>query len=237
MAPELLAGGAAVDGRADIYAIGVILAEMVCGHHPLEREPAGVPAVLEPIIRRCMDSDPGRRYRFTGDLLRDLERASLALEMSEPAALVPVPARGAMFWWQFHQGLTALIYWLMAIPAWFAREMIGGRTGRVIFFVTLGALLIASILRLHLWFTSRLNRQDLPMQVKRERPWILIADLVLAAALMISGLLLSEARIGFAVLLLALGIGSAVVALFIEPATARSALNDIPHSTLGVSGR
>jgi hypothetical protein len=233
MAPELLVGGATVDGRADLYALGVILAEMVCGHHPLEREPEGVPAVLAPIIRRCLESDPSRRYRFTRDLLRDLERASLALEMSEPTVLVPRPVRGAMFWWQFHQGLTALVYWVVAIPAWFARGMIGGRAGRALFFVTLGALLFASILRLHLWFTSRLSREELPMQVKRERPWILIADLVLSAALIVSGVLLSETRIGFAVLLLAVGIGSAVIALFIEPATARAALSDIPDSPLG----
>jgi hypothetical protein len=237
MAPELLVGGATVDGRADVYALGVILAEMVCGHHPLEHEPEGVPAVLEPIIRRCLESEPGRRYRFTRDLLRDLERASLALEMSEPTVVVPTAVRGAMFWWQFHQGLTALVYWLMAVPAWFAREMIGGRTGRVIFFVTLGALLFASILRLHLWFTSRLSRDDLPMQVQRERPWILIADLAFAATLIVSGVLLSEARIGFAVLLLAVGIGSAVVALFIEPATARSALTDISDSRPRTSDR
>ena len=71
------------------------------------------------------------------------------------------------------------------------------------------------------------------MQVKRERPWILIADLVLSATLIVSGVLLSETRIGFAVLLLAVGIGSAVIALFIEPATTRAALSDIPDSPPG----
>jgi hypothetical protein len=75
------------------------------------------------------------------------------------------------------------------------------------------------------------------MQVQRERPWILIADLAFAATLNVSGVLLSEARIGFAVLLLAVGIGSAVVALFIEPATARSALTDLSDSRRRTSDR
>jgi hypothetical protein len=131
-----------------------------------------------------------------------------------------------MFWWQFHQGLTALVYWLAAIPAWYARELIGGRTGRGIFFATLGALVFASILRLHLWFTARTHRQDLRMQVERERPWILAADGLFSAALIAAGLLVSETRISLGVLLLAVGIGSAVVALFVEPSTARAALND-----------
>ena len=40
----------------------------------------------------------------------------------------------AMWWWQFHQGVTALVYSLMTIPAVYARELIGGVAGQILFF-------------------------------------------------------------------------------------------------------
>ena len=228
MAPEQLVGGT-VDARVDVYALGVILSEMLLGRHPFERgtSTGSMPPQVQAITRRCLESDPARRYRTTRDLLHDLERASLALEVSEGSAsrrAHQATTRGPMFWWQFHLGLTALIYWLMAVPAWYARELIGGRTGQALFFVTIGALLLASILRLHLWFTSRTNPKDLLSEAKHEQPWILRADLVFSAALIVSGVLVGENRMSLAVLLLAVGTGAAVIALFIEPATARAAL-------------
>ena len=230
MAPEQLVGGA-VDARVDVYALGVILSEMLLGHHPFERGSSNMPPQVQVITRRCLESDPARRYRTTRDLLHDLDRASLALEMSEGRASKsagPAVVRGPMFWWQFHLGLTALIYWVMAVPTWYAREIIRGPLGRTLFFVALGTLLLASILRLHLWFTSRTNPTELLSEAKREQPWILRADLVFSVALIVSGVLVGEKRMSLAVLLLAVGTGAAVIALFIEPATARAALYERP---------
>ena len=232
MAPEQFVSGAQVDARVDVYALGVILTEMLLGHHPFEAGQRILPSQVQPIARRCLESDPERRYRTTRDILHDLERASLALEMSESRmvpAVAPRPAR-AMFWWQFHQALCAVIYWVMAVPAWYTRETVGGSTGRTLFVVTLGALLLASILRLHLWFTSRATPDALLVELKRERPWILMADLVFSAALIVSGVMVGETQVTLSVLLLAVGVGAAVVALFIEPATARAALRDVPNA-------
>ncbi len=51
--------------------------------------------------------------------------------------------------------MTALIYWVMVIPAWYARGHIGGIRGRLFFITLLASVIVAANLRLHLWFTSR----------------------------------------------------------------------------------
>ena len=132
-----------------------------------------------------------------------------------------------MFWWQFHLAVAAVVYWGTAAPAWYASEFIGGRTGRGLFFAGLAALLLASILRLHLLFTSRTSPEELAPQLQSERRWILGADIVLAASLLSSGILASESRMSLGVLLVALGVGCVVAALFIEPVTTRAAVS--PH--------
>jgi hypothetical protein len=227
MAPEQLVGAPA-DARSDLYALGVVLGEMVLGRHPLERGTRGMPLAVEPIVRRLLQADPADRYGSARDLLHDLERAAVAAALPEPAragASGERRVRGAMFWWQFHLAVAAVVYWATAVPAWYAREVIGGRTGRGLFFAGLAALLLASILRLHLLFTSRTSPQDLAPQLQREERWILGADLLLVLSLLASGVLVGESRMSLAVLLVALGVGSAVSALFIEPVTARAAVD------------
>jgi serine/threonine protein kinase len=93
MAPEQAAGDPEIDGRADIYSLGVTAYEMLCGAAPfahlnpremltarltLPPQPlAGVrkdvPAGLECLIARCLAIDPADRPQTAADLVEELE--------------------------------------------------------------------------------------------------------------------------------------------------------------------
>ena len=94
MAPEQSAA-AAVDSRADIFAFGAMLYEMVTGRRAFQRETAaetmtailredppeiamasGVPPAIERIVRRCLEKKPEARFRSAHDLAFALEALS-----------------------------------------------------------------------------------------------------------------------------------------------------------------
>jgi len=234
MAPEQMVSSASTDSRADIYAAGVILAEMLLGVHPMavERGAQVIPPLVASIVRRCLESDRERRYASTRDVLHDLEHAAQSLNDVAPPAPTAAGERSsgqARWWWEFHQAASALVYWAMLAPAWYARQIAGGRFGSVLFFVTLTALLLASILRLHLWFIARTSPREFAAEHRHQQAWIRGADMVFAVALLVSGLLVGESRMPLAVLLIAVAVGSAVIARFVEPSTTRAAFPDVPR--------
>lgn len=95
MAPEQGVPGGAVDGRTDIYALGVVLFHCVTGQLPYTSEnptallmqhmrdpvprPAayvpGLPPVVEHIILRAMAKDPAARYQHALEMAAELEQA------------------------------------------------------------------------------------------------------------------------------------------------------------------
>lgn len=77
MAPELWRGEK-TSVASDIYALGVILYELVAGETPLPKDmpwkdrlewhPAPVDPGWDPILARCLDPDPARRFRDADEL-------------------------------------------------------------------------------------------------------------------------------------------------------------------------
>jgi serine/threonine protein kinase len=108
MAPELLRGQRG-DQRSDIWALGVLLYEMVSGARPftgatgfevsagiLHQEPPAlpskVPAPMRAIVQRCLEKDPSRRYQQAADVHLALEEMNGQPRL--PRARIPyIPRR------------------------------------------------------------------------------------------------------------------------------------------------
>jgi len=226
MAPEQLLG-AAVEPRADVYAWGIVTSEMINGRHPLERAPDGRPPASRPggplatLINRCLQTEVALRPS-AGELLAALTQQTSPASTGSATTQSGSPA-AARWWWQFHQGAVALVYWLMIAPVWYVRGHIGGTIGRLFFIITLAAVIVSTVLRLHLWFTSRFYEGELETAHGHSGQWIRVADWLFAAALAAGGLLIADERSPLTFLLPAVAVGAVVAFLFIEPVTARAA--------------
>ncbi len=83
LAPEAWTPGTPLDGRADLYSLGVTLYQMLTGEVPrgLWKMPsvrAGVDERFDAIIDRAMQPDREARYQSSAELRRDLEQIRVA---------------------------------------------------------------------------------------------------------------------------------------------------------------
>jgi serine/threonine protein kinase len=103
MAPEQITGRP-VDGRADIFSLGVVLFNLLTGQRPFPgetlhevtmkvvRDPSPIPSVLaphlpaafNPIILKCLEKDPERRFQTAGELANVLTALARSLVDREP---------------------------------------------------------------------------------------------------------------------------------------------------------
>jgi len=109
MAPETLRGENA-DTRSDIWALGVLLHEMVTGTLPFSGRtlpemtssilrdaprppPTEVPHGLAAVIRRCLAKEPVERYQAAGEVRSALETIATGQDARQPVAEPARPAR------------------------------------------------------------------------------------------------------------------------------------------------
>jgi Tol biopolymer transport system component len=135
--------GERLDGRTDLFSLGVVLYEMATGTLPfrgdtsaaifdaiLHKTPAlpralnpELPAELDHIISKCLEKDPDLRYQSARDLMADLKRLRRDTTSDRTAAHVPVdtpaPRRSRVLLWAMAPVLViaaAAVWWVRRTP-------------------------------------------------------------------------------------------------------------------------
>ena len=93
MSPEQ-AEGKKIDARSDLFSLGVVLFTLLTGQRPytgetmhhvtrkIVEEPPPIPSIIDeavpaafnPIVLKCMEKDPGKRYVTANELVGDLKK-------------------------------------------------------------------------------------------------------------------------------------------------------------------
>jgi hypothetical protein len=235
----------------DVYALGLLLHEMLTGHHAfagsnnsvtaliarvLEGTPNPLPAGLAgqrpgltEVVQRCLARRPDERFLSMAALAASLERLS---GPAMPPMALPAPpvagGGGSTGWWQLHQVIISALYIAMIYPVWLNRgePLPRGVHSAVILAVILAAALAAT-LRLHLVFTARVQPAQLGGARLRAAGWMRRFDGMMTLALLAAAAAaIARDRVWFAALFFTVAASAAVAALLIEPATTEAAFGE-----------
>ena len=145
MAPEQAMGDREVDGRADVYAVGAMLYEMLAGEppftgpsprailtrsmtetpRPLARARTGLPAVIDSVVGKALAKSPADRYATAESLAQAVDRTLEATRSGQVVMATDDGGPGPLqVWGLFALGSVAmlgLVYALMQrwnLPSW-----------------------------------------------------------------------------------------------------------------------
>jgi len=137
IAPEYLSGGFP-DARADLFAVGVVLYELLTDHHPFAGRsvaetfyntlsavpefPADIDPTLATIARKALQKDPARRYQNAEGLLIDLDVPADATSEGSCNPLLSEWPERAQRWWTRHSSgavfaLASLVWGCVSLLA------------------------------------------------------------------------------------------------------------------------
>ena len=123
LAPEQRFSSKQVNRRADVYALGAILYEMLMGFPPLGKFPRPVevrpdfPEALQTILEKCLTIDPEDRFEHAGQLQVELEKVPGVTNLSKKADSNPTSAQTRAFY--LTDDLSAVPAKTDRIESWF----------------------------------------------------------------------------------------------------------------------
>ncbi len=161
MSPEQCKSSAKVDHRSDIYALGCILYELLCGARPYDGDageqiakhqlapvpvaravnpdiPVNLDALVTQMLAKTPDERPGS-MEFVDEALAAFERAPtqpVALAAGRPVSQAPAPSGTVATYYEAEQAPTKVT----AAPPLSSRTLIGGAVGVIALGVLLGVV-------------------------------------------------------------------------------------------------